>query len=131
VAELSAVDRVGHSWVEIELADMGRKKHLRVKALVDMGATLTVLPRRLAEELEIEPVSTEHVMTGAGPVRVERGRAWIKLGGKEEAFPVWISSFVDKVLLGVVVLESLGFEVDPTTGTLREKPLLMYSQEAH
>ena len=31
-----------------------------------------------------------------------------------------------KALLGVVVLESLGFDIDPTTGTLKERPLLLY-----
>jgi len=29
-------------------------------------------------------------------------------------------------LLGVVVLESFGFEADPATGTLKERPLLLY-----
>jgi len=33
---------------------------------------------------------------------------------------------IDEVLLGVVVLESLGFEVDPATGLLKERPLLLY-----
>lgn len=117
---------MGHSWVEVELSDMERKKYAKVKALVDTGASLTVLPKKLAEELGVEPVSREEVMTGAGIIKVERGRAWIKLRDKEDAFPIWISDFIDKVLLGVVVLESLGFEVDPTTGTLKEKPLLLY-----
>jgi hypothetical protein len=27
----------------------------------------------------------------------------------------------------VVVLEALGFDVDPTTGTLKERPLLLYT----
>ena len=117
---------MGHSWVEVEISDLERKKSGKVKALVDTGASLTVLPKKLADELEIEPTSEEKVMTGAGMMKVKRGRAWIKLKGKEDAFPVWISDFIDKVLLGVVVLESFGFEVDPTTGTLREKPLLLY-----
>jgi len=47
---------------------------------------------------------------------------------KEDPFSVWISDIIDKVLLGVVVLESLGSKFDPTTGTLEEKPLLLYSQ---
>ena len=33
---------------------------------------------------------------------------------------------IDEVLLGVVVLESFGFEVDPATGALKERPLLLY-----
>jgi len=117
---------MGHSWVEIEISDLERKKSAKVKALVDTGASLTVLPERIAEELGIEPISEDKVSTGAGEIKVKRGRAWLKLKGKEDAFPVWISGFIDKVLLGVVVLESFGFDVDPATGTLRERPLLLY-----
>ena len=117
---------MGHSWVEVEISDLEKKKSTVVKALVDTGASLTVLPEKIAEELGIEPISEEKVSTGAGEIKVKRGRAWIKLKGKEDAFPVWISGFIDKVLLGVVVLESFGFDVDPTTGTLRERPLLLY-----
>jgi len=117
---------MGHSWVEVEILDLERKRSAKVKALVDTGASLTVLPEKLAAELGIRAISEEKVSTGAGEIKVKRGRAWIKLKGKEDAFPVWISDFIDKVLLGVVVLESLGFEVDPTTGTLKERPLLLY-----
>ena len=117
---------MGHSWVDIEVSDLERKHSKVVKALVDTGASLTVLPRKLAEELGIKTLSEEKIATGAGEVKIERGRAWIRLKDKEDAFPVWISDFIDKVLLGVVVLESFGFEVDPTTGTLKSKPLLLY-----
>jgi len=119
---------MGHSWVEVEISDLDKKKSIRIKALVDTGASLTVLPERIAEELGIEPVSEEEVMTGAGVIKVKSGNAWIKVKGKEKPFGIWISDFIDidKVLLGVVVLESLGFDVDPTTGTLKERPLLLY-----
>jgi len=117
---------MGHAWVEIELSDLEKRKSSKVKALVDTGASLTVLPEKIAKELGIEPVSEEEVMTGAGVIKVKSGNAWIKVKGKEKPFGVWISDFIDKVLLGVVVLESLGFEVDPATGTLKERPLLLY-----
>lgn len=117
---------MGHSWVEVEISDLEKRKSSKVKALVDTGASLTVLPEELAVELGIKAISEEKVSTGAGEIRVRRGRAWIKLKWKEDAFPVWISGFIDKVLLGVVVLESFGFDLDPATGTLKERPLLLY-----
>jgi clan AA aspartic protease len=123
---LLAVIEMGHSWVDIEISDLEMKKSSKVKALVDTGASLTVLPEKLADELGIKAITEEKVSTGAGEIKVKRGRAWLKLKGKEDAFPVWISDFIDKVLLGVVVLESFGFDVDPTTGTLKERPLLLY-----
>ncbi|MEM2123269.1 MAG: aspartyl protease family protein [Candidatus Bathyarchaeia archaeon] len=117
---------MGYSWVEIEVSNMERTKSRRLKALVDMGASLTVLPGSVAEELGIEPIREEDVATGAGLVKIKRGRGWIKLYDKEAIFDVWISDIIDKVLLGVVVLKVLGYEVDPVTGRLRERPLLLY-----
>jgi clan AA aspartic protease len=117
---------MGHSWVDIEISDLERKHSKKVKALVDTGASLTTLPKKLADELGIKPTSQEQVSTGAGLIEVSRGEAWITVKAKEGPFNIWISEIIDKVLLGVVVLESLGFKVDPTTGTLEEKPLLLY-----
>lgn len=117
---------MGHSWVDIEISDLDRKHFRTIKALVNTGASLTTLPKKLADELEIEVTSHEQVSTGARIIKISRGRAWIKLKGKEDAFPIWISDVIDKVLLGVVVLESFGFTVDPATGKLEERPLLLY-----
>ncbi len=117
---------MGHTWVNITISDLEKKKSKKVKALVDTGASLTTLPERIAKEIGIEPVDEELVSTGAGEIKVSRGRAWIKLKGKESPFDVWISDFIDKVLLGVVVLESFGYEVDPKTGKLKKRPLLLY-----
>ena len=117
---------MGHTWVEIEISDLGRNRSVKVKALVDTGATLTVLPEKIAEQLGIQIEKEEFVVTGAGQVKVKRGTAWIKVDGNEGPFCVWVSDFIDKVLLGVVVLESFGFEVDPATGKLIKKPLLLY-----
>ena len=105
---------------------MQRKHSKQVQALVDTGASLTTLPKKIADELGIRPTSREQISTGAGIIEIARGEAWIKVNGKAGPFSVWISEIIDKVLLGVIVLESLGFKVDPTTGTLEEKPLLLY-----
>lgn len=43
---------MGHSWVEIEISDLERKKSKKVNALVDTGATLTTLPEAVAEEVD-------------------------------------------------------------------------------
>ena len=117
---------MGHTWIDIEISDLGRKRSKIVSSLVDTGASLTTLPKKLADELEIKPTSNERVSTGAGVIEISRGEAWIKVNGKEGPFSIWISDIIDKVLLGVIVLESLGYTVDPTKGVLEEKPLLLY-----
>lgn len=41
-----------------------------------------------------------------------------------------ISEIIDKVLLGVIVLESLGSKVDPATGTLEKNRCFLYGSFA-
>jgi Predicted aspartyl protease len=117
---------MGHSWIDVEISNLEKDKSREVKALVDTGASLTVLPRKLADELGIVATTEEQVTTGAGEIKVEGGDVWIKIRDREKTNPVWISDIIDRVLIGVVTLESLGFAVDPTTGTLKERPLLLY-----
>jgi len=118
---------MGHTWVEVEISDLEKKHAERVNALVDTGATLTVLPKELADRLGIMPVSEADVQTGAGRIKLKKGEARVKIKDKEGPVIVLISEIIDKVLLGVVALESLGFEVDPTTETLKPAPLLLYA----
>ena len=40
-------------------------------------------------------------------IKVKSGNAWIKVKGKEKPFGVWISDFIDKVLLGVALGHNL------------------------
>jgi predicted aspartyl protease len=65
---------MGHSWVEVEISNLKKTKSKKVNALVDTGATLTVLPKMLAEELGIKPSSVDEILTGAGTVKVELQR---------------------------------------------------------
>ena len=117
---------MGHVLVEMKVSNMEKNKSAVVDAIVDTGAMLTVLPERLAKELGIEAVEEETVATGAGRVKIKKGLAWIKVNGKEELFRVWVSDIIEKVLLGVVVLEIFGFKVDAVTGKLNEEVLMMY-----
>lgn len=117
---------MGHVWVEIEISNIGATKSAKVLALVDTGAHLTVLPSKLAEEIGVKPFREEIVATGAGSTTVKTGAAWIKIKGKAGVFNVWVSQVIDRVLLGVVVLETLGFDVDARKAELKEAPMLMY-----
>jgi hypothetical protein len=62
---------MGHSWIEIEVSNLERTRLKKVNALI-AGASLTVLPKKLAEELEIKPLSTDEVSTGGGMIKVGR-----------------------------------------------------------
>ena len=99
---------------------------IEARALVDTGATLTVIPRSVAEQLGLKITGKSRVETGAGIIEVERSRAYIEIMGKSEIVPVLISDIIDKILIGVTTLEVLELEVDPLTGKLRERALLLY-----
>jgi predicted aspartyl protease len=50
----------------------------------------------------------------------------VQINGQAEINPVFISDSVDKILIGVVTLETLALKVDPTTGELNEAELFFY-----
>ncbi|MEM0233687.1 MAG: retroviral-like aspartic protease family protein [Candidatus Nezhaarchaeales archaeon] len=117
---------MGHVWVKARIGDESRIKLIETNALVDTGATLTVIPRRMAIDLNLKPTGKSIVETGAGRLEFERTRIWIELEGKSEIVPALISDLIDKVLIGVTALEVLGLQVDPLTGKLKEWALLLY-----
>jgi len=117
---------MGHVWVKARIGDPGKRRIAEVDALVDTGATLTVVPRRLAEELGLEVTGKVPAMTASGKIELERTRIWIELEGREDVVPAVISDIVDKVLIGVTTLEVLGLQVDPITGRLKEWTILLY-----
>ncbi len=116
----------GYVWVDAELIS-GGDREVRVKALVDSGATLTVIPRALAVELGLRVTDRGGVvMTVGGPVNVEFSEVRARLMGREATVRVVISDIIDKVLIGITTLEILGLMIDPMTGTLKEAPYLLY-----
>ncbi len=115
-----------HIWVDVIISDLEKRHSEKVRALVDTGAMLTVLPKVLADKLGLKPTFESRVVTGAGEIKLKGSDVRVKVKDKEGITPVLISEIIDKVLIGVVLLESLGFIVDPTTGALKETALLLY-----
>lgn len=117
---------MGHVWVKARVGSEDCSKVVEVDALVDTGATLTVIPRSLAETLNLKVTGKASVMTGGGKVTLDKSRMWIEIHGRQDIVPVIISDIIDKVLIGVTTLEILGLQVDPITGELKEWTWLLY-----
>ena len=117
---------MGHVWVRARIGDSDRRSIAEVDALVDTGATLTVVPRRLAEELGLGITGRVTAMTADGKIELEKARVWVELEGREDVVPAVVSDIMDRVLIGVTTLEVLGLQVDPITGRLREWTILLY-----
>jgi predicted aspartyl protease len=102
---------VGTFSVRIEVGDAERRRFRSIDALVDTGATYTVLPRSLLEELDVIPHRRANFALADG-TQIDRslGRAWIRLGAQEEYSLV---VFGDDALLGAVTLEEFLLAPDP------------------
>lgn len=114
---------MGTFRVRIEIGDSERRRFEPVEALVDTGATYTVLPRSLLEELGVIPHRRASFALADGR-HVERslGRAWIRLAAQEEYSLV---VFGDDALLGAVTLEEFLLAPDPVGQRLVPVPALM------
>ena len=89
-----------------------------VEFLVDTGATLNVVPRSLAERLELKPARTQRVVIAGGQRDVwPVAEARLALNGDEITTPCFIAPD-GPPLLGAVALESLFLAVDPVAKRL-------------
>ncbi|MBI2648457.1 MAG: aspartyl protease family protein [Thaumarchaeota archaeon] len=117
---------MGHVETEVTLSSKENARSVKEKALIDTGATLTVLPRRVADELLVKADARTKVLTAAGPLEVELAEVLIEIAGRRATARVTISDIIERVLVGVTTLEILGLAVDPQTGSLREGQYLLY-----
>ena len=95
-------------------------KAITTKALVDTGATLTVVPRRIAEELQLPVIGRRRVVTAKGTAELDECVGVVEVMGRKAYVHMLVSNDVDIVLIGATTLETLGLEVDLTTGKLKE-----------
>lgn len=91
-----------------------------VSALVDTGASFTVIPRELADRIAL-PVFEGVRCTMADGRRVMMGRAsaLVTVRGRKVPATVLVTPNGGRVLLGAETLESLGLAVDPRKRRLK------------
>jgi len=102
-------------------------KSVRVRFLVDSGATYTVLTKKVWEELELRSLGEMEFILADGTV-IRRGisEAVLELPGYGERHtPVVLGESEDENLLGTVTLEIFGLILDPFKRELRPIRALM------
>lgn len=121
---------MGHVRVRIQLANPDRRTEMVEveQALVDTRATLTTLPRELANQLKLEVLSQHQTRTAAGQQTIDQSYAYFEYDGRRTVTPIWISDTYPGVLIGVITLEALGLAVDPASGTLTDSEFLLLVQ---
>jgi clan AA aspartic protease len=111
---------MGLVWVEVVVRNPDTGRHAAAKALVDTGATLTVVPRRIAEELQLPTIGKRRVMTAKGTTELDECVGVVEAMGRKAYTHILVSDDIEIVLIGATALETLGLEVDPVTGKLKE-----------
>lgn len=110
---------MGTFSVEIELGDEAGKRFESVSALVDTGATYTVVPRRLLETLGVEARESAPFRLADGrSIEQDVGQTWLRVDGKSVITLVVFGEDEDQTLLGAYALEGLLLAPDPVSKRL-------------
>ncbi|MCC6236664.1 MAG: aspartyl protease family protein [Dehalococcoidia bacterium] len=85
-----------------------------VDALVDSGATYTLLPRPLLERLGVQPSDSQSfVLADVRVVQRQVGEVTARIGGRTRTTVAIFGDAEASPLLGAVTLESFGLGIDP------------------
>ena len=106
------------NW-RIRLDSMDGERSLEIEAMVDTGASYTIVPASLLKELGVDPIDKiSLVMADGRPVEYDIGRAMATIDGRTEATLVVFGEDNARALLGAYTLKGLRLAVDPTHGRL-------------
>jgi clan AA aspartic protease len=109
---------MGETVTEIRIR--GPKKSAIIRAVVDTGATNTVLSEELARELGIESTDADEVVLANGSVdKVGIASAEVEIQGIKRTVPVYIYR---GNLIGLTTLEAAGLRVNPVSQQLEKVP---------
>ena len=117
---------MGTFSVRLQVGDPSGQRFEAIDAMVDSGATYTVLPASLLERLGVDAHATRRFTLADGS-RVERrfGRTWMRIDGKADVSPVVFWDEESLPLLGAVTLEILSLGIDPVNRRLIPVDALM------
>ena len=110
---------MGIFQVELEIGDTNGQRFESINALVDTGASYTLIPAPLLRELGIAP-HAERTLTLADGRRVKMGYAWtwMRIDGQQDISPVIFGNDDATPLLGVMTLELFALGIDPVSQRL-------------
>ena len=96
------------------------KRVATVRALVDTGASFSVVPDALAERIGLVTLEGMRVKMADGRIRKLRSAtAIVTVAGRTVPATILVTPNGGDVLLGAETLETLGFSVDPRHRKLR------------
>jgi len=117
---------MGTFAVPIQVGSPGVRRFVQVEALVDTGATHTLLPRDLLRSLGIDAIErVSFHLADERLVEYDVGEARIRLDGRERTTLVVFGPEGSAALLGATSLELFNMAVDPVRRRLVPVPGLL------
>ena len=102
-----------------------RERSGEVELPVDSGATFTVVPKALVEQIGLSEEAVRQLRTADGrQLERRQGLAYIDIEGHAATVPVILGDEGDSPVLGVTTLEILGLAFDPVKGELKPSEYL-------
>lgn len=112
----------------IEIGDPGGQRFERIEALVDTGASYTVVPASVLQRLGVVPSRTRTFVLGDGrETERELGETIVRIDGTSVTTLVVFGDDQAGPALGVYTLEGLGLAVDPVKRRLVPTEALLMS----
>ncbi len=117
---------MGTFTVRIEVGTLEGMRFLQIEALVDTGATHTLLPRKILLDLGIKPLERMPFQLADDRTKeYEIGEARLRLDGRERTTVVVFGDENAMPLLGATTLELFNLAIDPVRKRLTPVPGLM------
>lgn len=106
-------------------------KTASITLLIDTGATYSIIPNKLAQQLGIVSTGTVTLQTGGGNVTLPMAEVTITIQKQSEVTIVAITpDDTAPNILGMKYLNAAGFMIDPASGTLKTlDPVVMNKQK--
>ena len=121
---------MGTFSVPIEIGDPGGTRYESVSALVDTGASYTVIPAALLRQLGVEAHDrVTFILADGTQILRDVGRTWIRVMEKSEVTLVVFGNDEAEALLGAYALQGLLLAVDTPNEQLVPVPGLLKQQE--
>lgn len=110
----------------VELSATSTGPFVTVQAVVDTGATYSLFPRSLLEQLGVTPQEqAEFILANGRRIMRDLAIVTVRLEGRVRPGVCVVGEDVAEPLLGAVTLESFGLAADPVNRRLVPAPLYL------
>jgi len=99
-------------------------KSIEIEAIIDTGATMSVLPMDLIQKLGLEKIDEVNVRYADNSVKRKEVYGWVilEIAGGKAVFDVLAESEGAQPLIGQIVLERLDLVIEPSTRKVIPNP---------